>query len=62
MAPTADGGVEALISDNGAGERRRRSWEGIEERARVVNGTVSVDSGDDGGTTVRVVLPAYTAR
>ncbi len=62
VAATADGGAEATISDDGSGERRRRSWESIEERARVLNGQVTVDSADDGGTTVRVVFPAYTAR
>jgi signal transduction histidine kinase len=62
IAARDDGSAEAKISDDGAGERRRRSWESIEERARALNGTVVVDSGDDGGTTVRVVLPPYTAR
>ena len=62
LVPLEDGGVEAEISDDGAGERRRRVFEPIEERARSVQGTVSVDAGPDGGTTVRVVLPAYTAR
>jgi signal transduction histidine kinase len=62
LAPLEDGGVEAEISDDGAGERRRRVFEPIEERARSVQGTVSVDPGPEGGTIVRVVLPAYTAR
>jgi two-component system NarL family sensor kinase len=57
-----DGGVEAEISDDGAGERRRRVFEPIEERARSVQGTVEVEAGDDGGTVVRVTLPAYTSR
>lgn len=62
VAPVGDGGVEAVVADDGAGERRRRSFESIEERARTLNGELTIDSGDDGGTTVRVVLPAYTAR
>jgi signal transduction histidine kinase len=57
-----DGAVEAAISDDGAGERRKRVFEPIEERARTANGTVSVEAGDEGGTTIRVILPAYTAR
>jgi signal transduction histidine kinase len=57
----ADGGVEAEITDDGADERRRRVFEPIEERARSVQGTVSVEGGEDGGTTIRVSLPAYTA-
>jgi signal transduction histidine kinase len=62
IAPVADGGVEAVVADDGASERRRRSFDSIEERARTLNGELTIDSGDDGGTTVRVVLPAYTAR
>ena len=61
VTPTDDGGVVAVIEDDGAGERRRRSFEGLEERARPVAGRVTVDA-RDGGTTVRVELPAYTAR
>jgi signal transduction histidine kinase len=62
IAPVEDGGVEAVVADDGAGERRRRSFESLAERARTLNGEVTIDSGDDEGTTVRVVLPAYTAR
>ena len=57
-----DGGVETLITDDGADERRRRVWEAIEERARALQGTVSVTGGEAGGTTLQIVLPAYTAR
>jgi two-component system, NarL family, sensor kinase len=60
VKPVEDG-VETLISDDGAGERRRRSFEPIAERVRTLNGVITIDSGDDGGTTVRVVLPPYTA-
>jgi signal transduction histidine kinase len=62
VGPAPDGGVEAVVSDDGAGERRRGSFDAIAERARTLNGELTIDSGDDGGTTVRVVLPAYTAR
>jgi two-component system, NarL family, sensor kinase len=62
VARVEDGGVEAVVSDNGAGERRRRSFDSIAERARALNGELSIDSREDGGTTVRVVLPAYTAQ
>jgi two-component system sensor histidine kinase DegS len=61
IAALEDGGVETVLTDDGAGERRRRVWEAIEERARALQGTVSVAS-EEGGTTVRVVFPAYTAR
>jgi signal transduction histidine kinase len=62
IAALEDGGVETVIVDDGAGERRRRVWEAIEERAKALQATVTVASGEDGGTTVRVVIPAYTAR
>lgn len=62
VAPLDDGGVEAVVVDDGAGERRRRSFDSIAERARTLNGELTIDSGDDGGTTVRVVLPPYTAQ
>jgi two-component system sensor histidine kinase UhpB len=56
-----DGSVETVIADDGAGERRRASVEAIEERAVPFNGQVTVEHGEEGGTLVRVVLPAYTA-
>jgi two-component system, NarL family, sensor kinase len=62
IAPVEPGGVEAVVADDGAGERRRRSFDSIAERARALNGELTIDSSEDGGTTVRVVLPAYTAR
>jgi two-component system sensor histidine kinase DegS len=62
MAALDDGAVETVIVDDGAGERRRRVWEAIEERAKALQASVSVASGEDGGTTVRVVVPSYTAR
>ncbi|MGZ4353750.1 MAG: sensor histidine kinase [Gaiellaceae bacterium] len=57
-----DGAVETLVADDGAGERRRRAFEAIEERVRQLHGSVSLDAGADGGTEVRIVLPPYTAR
>ena len=59
-----DGGaVETVITDDGSGERRRRVFEALSERARALGGTVDVDhSSDEGGTAVRVRLPPYTAR
>jgi signal transduction histidine kinase len=62
IAPLEDGGVETVITDDGAAERRRRVFEPLEERARAVNGTVAVDPANEHGTTVRVTIPAYTAR
>jgi signal transduction histidine kinase len=56
-----DGTVEATIADDGAGERRRASFDDIEERARTLGGRLEIDAGADGGTAVRVVLPSYVA-
>jgi signal transduction histidine kinase len=63
MRQTPDGGVETAIADDAPGERRRRSLEELEERARTLNGVLTVDQGEEAGTTVRVMLPPYaTAR
>jgi signal transduction histidine kinase len=63
MRETEDGGVETAITDDAPGERRRRSLDELAERARTLNGVLTVDQGEGGGTTVRVVLPPYaTAR
>jgi signal transduction histidine kinase len=57
------GGVETVITDDGSGERRRRTFEALEERARTLQGNVDVDTRPDGtGTAVRVTLPPYTAQ
>jgi signal transduction histidine kinase len=61
ISQTDDGGVETSISDDAPGERRRRSLEELEERARTLNGDLVVDHRASGGTTVRVVLPPYAA-
>src|SRR2546421_7694476 len=56
-----DGQIATEIADDGTGERRRRSFEAIEERARTLNGRLTIGGGANGGTAVRVVLPAYAA-
>src|SRR5947208_2637529 len=56
-----DGEIATEISDDGTGERRRRSFEAIDERARTLNGRMTVGAGANGGTAVRVVLPRYAA-
>ncbi|MGH2922236.1 MAG: sensor histidine kinase [Gaiellaceae bacterium] len=55
-------GVETVIADDAPGERRRRTFEAIEERARSLGGVLYVDQGEDGGTAVRVVFPTYAVR
>jgi signal transduction histidine kinase len=59
MRQTEDGGIETAITDDAPGERRRRSLDELAERARTLNGVLTVDQGDGIGTTVRVVLPPY---
>jgi len=48
------------IRDDAPGERRRRSIEVLEERARTLGAALSVDH-DDAGSTLRLVLPVYAA-
>jgi signal transduction histidine kinase len=62
VAEAADGSVETVIADDGTGERRRATFDSIEERARTLSGTLVVEASDDGGTVVRIVLPPYVAR
>jgi signal transduction histidine kinase len=62
IAEAAGGGVEAVISDDAPGERRRASFDAIEERARSLSGRMTVDPGPDGGTAVRIVFPSYRVR
>jgi len=57
-----DGSVDTVIADDGAGERRRSSFDSIAERARTINGKLHVEAGIDGGTAIRIVLPHYVAR
>ena len=62
LREVAAGEVEAVVSDDAPAERRRRSFEPIEERARTLGGRLEVDQTPDAGTLVRVVLPGYAAR
>jgi len=54
-----DGGVETRIADDAPGERRRSSLDELAERARTLNGQLLFEQGENGGTTVRVLLPPY---
>ena len=63
VASANGGGIETVIVDDSPGERRPRSFDELEERARTLQGRVSVETSPDGeGTAVRVTLPPYTAR
>jgi signal transduction histidine kinase len=60
---TDDGGFETVVADDAPGERRRRTYEAIAERARTVSGRLDVEEAEDGtGTTLRVTLPPYAAQ
>jgi len=57
----ADGSFLVELADDGVEERRRASIEAIEERVRILNGRLTIDTGEQGGTVLRVVVPAYVA-
>jgi two-component system NarL family sensor kinase len=61
MTATDDGGLATCVADNAEPERRRRSFEAIEERVKQLHGTIEVDV-DDEGTRVVVTLPPYATR
>jgi signal transduction histidine kinase len=63
VAGRPDGGLQAEVIDNAPGERRRATFDALEERARTLNASFEVDQReDDGGTTVRVTLPPYVTK
>jgi len=57
-----DGGVQTRVADDAEPERRRRSFEAIEERVGQLHGEIAVHAGEAGGMEVRVTLPPYAAR
>jgi signal transduction histidine kinase len=61
MNATDDGGLETCVADNAEPERRRRSFEAIEERVKQLHGKIDVHV-DDKGTRVVVRLPPYATR
>jgi two-component system, NarL family, sensor kinase len=60
IAPGHAQTLEMTIRDDAPGERRRRSIEVLEERARTLGAALSVEHDDD-GSTLRLVLPVYAA-
>src|SRR5712692_10023904 len=54
-----EGAFETAIADDAPGERRRSSLDELAERARTLNGQLTFEQGENGGTTVLVVLPPY---
>jgi signal transduction histidine kinase len=61
LKATDDGGLEMCVTDNAEPERRRRSFEAIQERVKQLHGKIDVDV-DDEGTSVVVTLPPYATR
>jgi two-component system NarL family sensor kinase len=61
LARTASGGVELVVSDDGAPERRQAVIDGLAERASELNGTFETTRERE-RTTIRVVLPPSAAR
>ena len=62
MAEAPGGGVTTVVSDDAEPERRRRSFEAIEERVKQLHGEIAVEASDSGGTHVVVTLPPYATR
>ncbi|MEZ5099100.1 MAG: histidine kinase [Thermoleophilia bacterium] len=58
----ADGSLAGAVVDDGVEERRRANADALAERARILGGPLAVDALSDGGTRVRVELPAYLLR
>jgi two-component system NarL family sensor kinase len=61
MRALPDGGLQTVITDDAEPERRRRSFEAIEERVKQLHGTIEV-GGEGSGTRVSVTLPPYATR
>jgi len=60
VAESGGQSLEMTIRDDAPGERRRRSIEVLEERARTLGAALSIEHAD-GGSTLRLVLPVYAA-
>ena len=58
----SDGSVEAVVEDDGKGERRRGTVQVLAERARTLGGEVTSAAHESGGTSVHVHLPPAAAR
>jgi two-component system, NarL family, sensor kinase len=60
LSREGDDRLRVVIRDDAPGERRRRSIEVLEERARTLGASLAVAQ-DDRGTTMTVELPDYAA-
>jgi two-component system, NarL family, sensor kinase len=58
IVPDEQRALAVTIQDDAPSERRRRSIEVLEERARTLGAAISVQQ-DENGSTMRLVLPTY---
>jgi signal transduction histidine kinase len=58
IAEGPDSALEVEIADDAPSERRRRSIEALEERARTLGAALTVQQ-EDTGSTLRLVVPVY---
>jgi signal transduction histidine kinase len=61
MRAGTGGSFVTTVSDDAEPERRRRSFEAIDERVKQLHGTITVDV-SDAGTKIAVTLPPYATR
>jgi signal transduction histidine kinase len=61
LTQTSSGGVELVVSDDGAPERRQAVIDGLAERAAELNGTFEARR-EGRWTSIRLVLPPSAAR
>ena len=61
LTRTPTGGVELVVTDDGAPERRQAVLDGLAERASELNGSFEATRAGD-WTTIRLVLPPSAAR
>ena len=61
MRTTEDGGLETCVSDDAEPERRRRSFEAVEERVKQLHGSIDVTPGTGGHARRRHAAPVRRA-
>jgi two-component system, NarL family, sensor kinase len=60
VTPAEQDSLDVLITDDAPSERRRRSIEVLEERARTLGAALTVEQ-EQSGSTMRLVVPVYAA-
>ena len=62
LTRTDEGGVIATVVDDAEPERRRRTFETVEQRVQQLHGELEVSPVPGSGTEIRVTLPSYTTQ